>query len=204
MTPVARCAAALSMEAMRPCAIVLRTMARDRDKRYSTWEELSQALAGAFRAERLSAQKAQEFADSDKFETLRRLPFFEQFSDAELWEVARISAWRHAAPGEVLMKEGDPGECFCILAQGEVQVTKNGKPLNVLRAGEPFGEMAYLSKKRPVRGADVTVMSDANIISVPSSSLAQASGGCRHKFDRAFMEILVARLSMANLRLSGV
>ena len=185
-------------------AIVLRAMARDRDKRYGTWEELSLALAGAFRAERLSAQKAQEFADSDKFETLRRLPFFEQFSDAELWEVARISAWRHAGPGEVLMKEGEPGDYFCILAQGEVQVTRNGKPLNVLRAGEPFGEMAYLSRKRPLRVADVAVMSDANIISVPSSSLAQASDGCRHKFDRAFMEILVARLSMANLRLSGV
>jgi hypothetical protein len=34
--------------------------------------------------------------------------------------------------------------------------------------------------------------------------LAQASDACRHKFDRAFMEILVERLSMANLRLSGV
>jgi hypothetical protein len=55
-----------------------------------------------------------------------------------------------------------------------------------------------------VRGADVTVMHDANIISVPTPALAQASDACRHKFDRAFMEILIERLSMANLRLSGV
>jgi len=55
-----------------------------------------------------------------------------------------------------------------------------------------------------VRGADVTVMTDADIISVPTGMLAQASDACRHKFDRAFMEILVERLSMANLRLSGV
>jgi hypothetical protein len=47
-------------------------------------------------------------------------------------------------------------------------------------------------------------MADANIISVPTDKLAQASDGCRNKFDRAFMEILVERLSMANLRLSGV
>jgi CRP-like cAMP-binding protein len=86
-----------------------------------------------------------------------------------------------------------------------VKVTKKGKLLNLLRAGEPFGEMAYLSKgEEHVRGADVSVVHDADIISVPTQKLAAASDACRHKFDRAFMEILVERLSMANLRLSGV
>ncbi|HZO03100.1 MAG TPA: serine/threonine-protein kinase [Burkholderiales bacterium] len=119
--------------------------------------------------------RAQEFADSDRFETLRRLPFFEHLSDAELWEVGRISTWRHATAGETIMKEG-----------------------------EPFGEMAYLSRKEHARGAEVTVGADASIISVPTQSLNQASDGCRHKFDRAFMAILVERLAAANLRLSGV
>ncbi len=31
-----------------------------------------------------------------------------------------------------------------------------------------------------------------------------SSDSCRHKFDRAFMQILVERLTMANIRLSGV
>ncbi|HYG55201.1 MAG TPA: protein kinase [Burkholderiales bacterium] len=185
-------------------AIVRRAMAKNPDERYRTWDEFSLDLAEVFRAERLDARKTQEFADSDKFETLRRLPFFANFSDAELWEVARISTWRHAAAGERLMKEGERGEFFCILAEGQVKVSKKGKLLNLLRAGEPFGEMAYLSKKDHQRGADVTVAVDASIISVPTDRLAQASDGCRHKFDRAFMEILVERLAMANLRLSGV
>jgi hypothetical protein len=65
--------------------------------------------------------------------------------------------------------------------------------------------MAYLSKgEEHVRGADVSVVHDSDIISVPTHKLAAASDACRHKFDRAFMEILVERLSMANLRLSGV
>ena len=51
---------------------------------------------------------------------------------------------------------------------------------------------------------DVTVMTDAKIISVPTERLDQASDGCRHHFDRAFMEILAERLTMANIRLSGV
>jgi len=185
-------------------AIVQRAMAKDLAKRYAQWDDFSADLAAAFRSEHFGARRAQEFADSDRFETLRRLPFFENFSDAELWEVARISTWRHVPAGEILMKEGEPGDYFCILAQGEVKVTKRGKLLNLLRAGEPFGEMAYLSRHEHARGADVTVAADASIISVPTRRLNQASEACRHKFDRAFMEILVERLAMANLRLSGV
>ena len=185
-------------------AIVLQAMQKDLEKRYHRWEDFSLHLAEAFRAQHQGAHKAQEFADSDKFETLRKLPFFEHFSDAELWEVARISTWRHAAAGEQLMREGEQGDFFCVLAQGQVKITRKGKLLNLLRAGEPFGEMSYLTRRQHTRGADVTVMSDANIISVPTERLTQASDGCRNKFDRAFMEILVERLSMANLRLSGV
>ena len=102
------------------------------------------------------------------------------------------------------MKEGESGTYFCILAEGQIKVTKKGKLLNVLNAGECFGEMAYLQKEGQRSGADVTVMTDAKIISVPTEKLDQASDGCRHHFDRAFMEILVERLTMANIRLSGV
>ncbi len=183
--------------------IVKRAMAKELDDRYAEWEDFSLDLADVFRHEVRDA-KVQHFADSDKFETLRKLEFFEHFSDAELWEVARISVWRAAGAGEYLMKEGEPGDFFCILAEGEVKVTKKGKLLNLLRAGECFGEMAYLSKSTGTRGADVSVLEDAKVISIPTEKLAQASSLCQHRFDRAFMEILVDRLSMANLRLSGV
>jgi len=187
-------------------AIVRRAMAKDLDERYAEWEQFSLELAQVFRGEPIAGAAAggQEFADSDKFETLRKLPFFEKFSDAELWEVARMSAWHAARAGEVLMKEGEAGTYFCILAEGQIKVTKKAKLLNVLDAGECFGEMAYLRKEGNRRGADVTVMTDAKIISVPTDKLDKASDGCRHHFDRAFMEILVERLTMANVRLSGV
>jgi eukaryotic-like serine/threonine-protein kinase len=183
-------------------AIVRRAMAKDLEHRYAEWEDFSLDLAQVFRGE--PAASTDEFADSDKFETLRTLPFFEHFSDAEIWEVARISAWRSAKTGEMLMKEGEQGDYFCLLADGQVKVTKKNKLLNVLRTGECFGEMAYLQKDAHVRGADVSVMSDCKIISIPTDKLERASDACRHKFDRAFMAILVERLSMANIRLSGV
>jgi hypothetical protein len=184
-------------------AIVKRAMAKDLAQRYARWEDFSLALAEVFRNEGLGGKK-EAFADSDKFESLRKLPFFGNFTDAELWEVARISNWRTAQAGELLMKEGEPGNFFCLLAEGQVRVTRKGKLLNILHIGECFGEMAYLSKDEQLRGADVTVMDESKIISVPTAKLAQASDTCRHKFDRAFMEILVERLTLANARLSGV
>jgi serine/threonine protein kinase len=183
--------------------IVRRAMAKELARRYQHWEDFSLDLAEVFRNERLGG-RSETFADSDKFESLRKLAFFANFTDAEIWEVARISNWRVAAAGELLMKEGEPGSFFCILADGEVRVSRKGKLLNILHAGECFGEMAYLSKDEHLRGADVTVMTESKIISVPTQRLAQASDACRHKFDRAFMEILVERLTMANARLSGV
>jgi len=183
--------------------IVRRAMAKNLSERYAQWGEFSSDLADVSRGD-APVTRTQAFTDSDKFETLRTLPFFENFSDAELWEVARISSWRAAQAGETLMREGETGTYFCVLAEGQVQVTKKGKLLTILRPGEPFGEMAYLSKSARTRVADVTVASDAKIITVPTERLAQATEGCQHKFDRAFMDILVERLSMANLRMSGV
>jgi serine/threonine protein kinase len=184
--------------------IVRRAMAKDLEARYATWEQFSLDLAEVFRGA-VAGEREPEIADSEKFETLRALPFFEHFTDPELWEVARISSWRVARPGETLMREGEPGDYFCILAEGQVKVTKRGKLLNVLDRGECFGEMAYLQKGGERRRvADVTVMTEAKIITVPTERLDAASEGCRHKFDRAFMAMLVERLMMANIRLSGV
>lgn len=178
-------------------------MQKDLERRYQNWDEFSYDLAEAFRSERLS-DRTQEFADSEKFNTLRNMDFFNEFSDAELWEVLRISTWENAPSGKMLMQDGDDGEFFCILAAGEVKVTKRKKLLNILAPGECFGEMAYLSKQGNQRSADVTTMSDSRIITIRTEDLERASDPCRHRFDRAFMSNLVERLTLANTRLTAV
>ena len=55
-----------------------------------------------------------------------------------------------------------------------------------------------------MRGADVSTLSEATVISVPTEALRRASDACRHSFDRAFLRILVERLSLANTRLTSV
>jgi serine/threonine protein kinase len=182
-------------------AIVKKAMAKNLAQRYQTWEEFSLDLAEAFRNVQSDGREA---ADSNKFNTLRKMAFFSGFSDAELWEVLRFSQWENLSPGTVIMEDGTEGNFFCILAAGEVKVTKKKKLLNILRAGECFGEMAYLAQDGKERTADVSAMGPARIIRIRTENLDQASDACRHCFDRAFMAILVERLKLANTRLAAL
>lgn len=181
--------------------IVKRAMQKEVSRRYPTWDAFAHDLAEAFRVEHMTKRK--DVADTEKFNTLRHIAFFKDFADAELWEVMRISDWRDTPPGTVLMRDGEAGEFFCILASGQVQVTRHEKLLDILEAGACVGEMAYLSRASNQRGADVTAMSRARVITIRCDRLADASDTCRHRFDRAFMDILVERLSIANVRLTA-
>jgi eukaryotic-like serine/threonine-protein kinase len=183
--------------------IVTKAMHKDLDRRYETWETFSCDLAEAFRRERLG-QRSNEVADSEKFSVMRALAFFNEFSEAELWEVMRLSTWLDVPAGTVVIQDGDRGDFFCILAAGEVKVTKRRKLLNVLTPGECFGEMAYLSRAGNERSADVGTISDSRLIRIGTQDLDRASDTCRHRFDRAFMSLLVERLTLANLRLTSV
>ncbi|HMJ48991.1 MAG TPA: serine/threonine-protein kinase, partial [Burkholderiales bacterium] len=179
--------------------IVKTALRKDLETRYQSWEEFAQKLIEAFN----NLEKPKEdFSEGERFDVLRKLSFFNHFSDVELWEVMRITRWRKFPPGTTLIKEGGIGKGFFILVAGEVNVTKEGKLLNVLQPGECFGEMAYLGRIQFTRTASVISVSEVTAIEITAESLAQASDNCRHQFNRAFLEILVDRLSAANVRLS--
>ncbi|HEX5337898.1 MAG TPA: serine/threonine-protein kinase [Gallionella sp.] len=180
-------------------AIVRRAMEKDAAKRYQTWDEFAQDLVGFFSQ---AAQSRTEIFDTEKFNTLRSLAFFKNFSDVELWEVLRLSEWRKVPDAEYILRDGESGRAFYILAQGTVRVTKQGKLLSLLRRGDCFGEMAHLSEHESTRGTDVIAKSDVVLIKINPDVLTHASTGCRYQFSDAFLHMLVKRLSVANLRIS--
>ena len=159
-------------------------------------------LASAFHSGKRTSQ-AREPGESEKFSTLRSLKFFTGFNDAELWEVMRMASWESAAAGHALMHEGEPGNFFCILASGEARVSKNNRLLNVLGSGDCLGEMSYLAGVGKRRGADVRIEKPSRLIRIRNADLDQASDACRHRFDRAFLHLLVERLALSNERLSS-
>jgi len=183
-------------------SVVARAMHKELDRRYATWQEFSHDLAQAFHNKQIASRR-KVFPDSEKFETLRALPFFADFSDVEIWEVVRFSAWDQVAPGTVVMKDGEPGEFFCFLADGELRVTKKGRILSVLSAGDCFGEMAVIGRGQHLRGANVVAETESKVVTISAKALANASDVCRMHFYQAFLQVLTGRLAMANSRLSS-
>ena len=183
-------------------AVVARAMQKDLDARYPNWEAFSHDLALVFRNSQLASRR-QVFPDSEKFETLRKLPFFNQFSDVEIWEVVRFSRWDEVAPDTIILKDGETGDFLGFLTEGEVRVTKKGQTLSVLAPGDCFGEMAVIGRSSHVRGADVVAQTTAKIVAISGDGLRNASDVCRMHFYQSFLEVLASRLSQANFRLTA-
>ena len=180
-------------------AIVRRAMEKKTAKRYQTWYEFSRDLVVFFKH---SIPDQNEIFDTEKFDTLRSLAFFRNFSDVELWDVLRISEWRRITKSEQILREGESGRSFFVLAEGTVRVVKQGKWLCLLHQGDCFGEMAHLADQDPKRSADVIAKSDAVLIEIRPDALASATTGCRFQFVDAFLHILVKRLTAASTRIS--
>ena len=181
--------------------VVRRALERDPAVRYQTWTQVADDLAAIAAGAPLPKQGVLE---TEKFNALRSLAFFAAFSDAELWEVLRTGEWLNVAKGEVLMREGAPGDFFCILVTGEARVSRKLRLLSMVQSGECFGEMAYLGAPGKLRTADVTAASDLRMLRIPVSALERMTEMTRLNFDRAFLRVLVERLIAANSRLAGV
>src|SRR5258708_9039515 len=182
--------------------IVRRAMHKEADKRYHSGDECAEDLIEALGAGPGEASR-ETFGDADKFAALRSMRFFTAFADPELWEVVKLGLWERVHAGSVVLREGDVGDFFCVVMEGEMRVSKNKKLLSVLGAGECFGEMAYLSLPAQQRRATVSAGAESRILRMRVADLEQPSISCRSKFDRAFIGILVERLNLANTRLTS-
>ncbi|HXX10788.1 MAG TPA: serine/threonine-protein kinase [Burkholderiales bacterium] len=177
--------------------VVQRMLCKYPQERYPDWAELALELA---RIGHLSVYD-QAIRDSEKFLALRPAALLTQFSDADLWELTRIGQWRRVPSQTVLLNEGKSGDSLFILARGEAKVTARGRLLNVLRAGECFGEMAYARDQAASRQATVETSTDALVVELTRSALDGLSIGCQLQLNRALLRALADRLELANVRL---
>ncbi|HPB91488.1 MAG TPA: serine/threonine-protein kinase [Rugosibacter sp.] len=183
-------------------AVIKRAMQKDLAVRYQSWREFSHDLAQSFRNAQLSVQST-DFPDSEKFETLRTLAFFTEFSDVELWEVVRFSRWSELAPRTVIMKEGEPGDFFAFLLSGELAVEKNKRTLVTLQPGECFGEMAIIQRGQHTRSANIVALTTARVVTIPALALQHSSDACRMHFYQGFLNVIAQRLDNANQRIAS-
>jgi serine/threonine protein kinase len=209
-TQVALTYAILNTDPMRPMslrpelpslldAIVMKAMNRDPAERYQSWLEFGKDLSQAFASLRLAGDS---ISDSERFNKLRGFPFFEDFNDVALWELVRIGAWKAIPAGTALIREGETGDDFYFLADGEVDVSLEGKNIASVQPGGCFGEILYFSDRIHRRTTTVVARTDITVIEIKAQAIRAATDACQAAFNKACMRVLIERLVHSNRRLA--
>jgi len=178
--------------------IVVRALAKSREQRYATWEEMANALEALLVAE---SGDALGLTEAERFNAMRRLAFFKTFSEVELWEVVRQAGWRKFEAGEDLIREGEHDAGFFVLASGMAKVTARGELLNIVSLGESVGEFSVISRNGQARMATVSATEPSWAIGFSVEQLEGMSSEVRARFNEAFLGLLVDRISLISGRL---
>jgi serine/threonine protein kinase len=177
--------------------IILQMLAKDPGERYPSWADLALDIA---RIGRLSVYQS-SIPDSEKFEALKTVKLLSRLDDAEIWELVQIGKWSRVPPRTTIVREGEPGRSLYLLGAGTTKVTKQGRLLNLLEAGECIGEMSYVEEGRIPRQATVESMTDVLLAEFEKDAIESVSLRCRYQFSLALLHSLVERLAMADDRL---
>lgn len=134
---------------------------------------------------------------------IHRLTFFDTFTADEKRQIASEDAhFRMYNPGELLIRQGSSDRSLFIILSGSVAVTGSagGTVLAVLRAGDIFGEMAFLTDTR--RTANVVARDAVIALKLDSVLFEQLPAEVREKFKDKIIKKLVSRLETANKELT--
>lgn len=124
---------------------------------------------------------------------LRRVSLFGPLPAPGLEAVARRATWLTVDAGAVLIREGDIGDRYYVLASGAVRVERDGRFLRELQTpGDGFGEIALL--RDVPRTATVTATTETVLLAIDRASFLSAVTG--NPFVLARAETVVAGATM--------
>jgi len=116
--------------------------------------------------------------DSEDYQTfLKGVPILKGLDDAQITELAGCLKEAEYAAGKIIIAEGDEGNSFFIIRDGEVKCTKSGKSDEVsrrLKRGDFFGELALLSADK--RQASVTAVGDTTVLMIARAEFTRLLG----------------------------
>jgi CRP-like cAMP-binding protein len=119
---------------------------------------------------------------------LRSTPIFAPLGPAELEALAR-ELRPVEAEGEIV-REGEPGELFYVVADGELEVSADSRRVRTLGRGDCFGEIALL--RSVPRTATVTALTEARLYTLRREPFLAAVAAHPMEAERVVGERLAA------------
>ncbi|MFZ1244354.1 MAG: serine/threonine-protein kinase [Azonexus sp.] len=175
--------------------IMRRALEKDLYSRYRNGTEFAKDLS-AVRYQILDEDETVN--DTSHFEMLRRLDFFTEFENVEIWEVLRVSVWREVLPNVALIRQGDRNKFFGIILSGSVEVSIDGKVLCRLGPSEPIGEVAYLHPTNDLRHSTVVTLEPTHFLEINAAALALSSEELLERMRSGLLSKLIKRMREVN------
>ena len=179
--------------------VVLRALRKNPEQRFQGWADFAHELSEFSRR----GPPEQEISEDEKLNALKRVETLAELSDAELAEVAMSVHWSRAKPADVIVREGEPGSNFFLLAEGSLKVIRRGRLLNLINAGEFFGEIPYILGRPRRRHATVVATRALLLGEFRPDALLRLSPTIQLQLIRALSRNLAERLMLSNKRLTG-
>ncbi|MEM7406198.1 MAG: serine/threonine-protein kinase [Pseudomonadota bacterium] len=177
--------------------VVDRMLMKQPDRRYKTCLDVAGDLSLVFDQLNLSEE---ELSGREKFNRIKGLAFFRDFTVSEIWEVINANIWMDFTVDQAIITEGEMDNSFYIIVNGEVEVRRGASVMDGLKPGDCFGEMGFISTQK--RTASIIARTDVSVMKVRASLIERTSLSCQLRFHKVFLNTLVERLSAANLRIS--
>jgi CRP-like cAMP-binding protein len=140
---------------------------------------------------------------------LTQSPLFRNLDEMERAQILIIGDVRSFAEGEVLFRDGDPGDGLFLVLKGSVRISKQSiggeEALAVLEPPAFFGEMALIDNSN--RAADAIINENSVLFFIPLHglrSLIEAQHQIALKILYALCEVLAQRLRETNERYMSV
>lgn len=116
-----------------------------------------------------------------------QIPLFAALQPEDRRRLARVLVSLHAAPGEVVLRRGDPAEAVYFIASGAVEVEHEDGRVARHGRGEMFGEMALVAG-RAARHSEVRAIAHSAFLMLDEPAfraLVQRAPGLRRELWRA-------------------
>ncbi len=135
---------------------------------------------------------------------IKQAAIFADLTEAEVLHVAEICHEQRFKFGQVIFREGDPGNRLYIIAEGEVRISRDvpgsgEEALTVLKKGACFGEMSVFDRSE--RSTDAIANIDTVLLTITRSDfeiLLDFNRDIAYKILWAVVRLLSSRLRVTN------
>ncbi len=169
--------------------IVKKALAKNLAARYPACTDFGYDLRVALRGIKLPRDD-QKFEDI--IDLLRQVPFFQHFTREQIESLGLTGCIMKMPKGKVIVTEGDIDDTFYVLLRGKVRIRKDSEVIAKVRAGECFGEMAYIAGQ--ARNATATTATECLLMKINATLLDKAPESIQLLFFKNFARTLSYRL----------